>query len=69
VLKQRHVGFLLINGEKDRPIAFESLAKKLQSAGVENTVVVHPNIGHDLGLYYELSNVKLMTFLGAHLKH
>lgn len=68
VLKRRNFGFLLINGEKDRPAAFESLAKKLTAAGVENTIVIHPNLAHNLGLYYELSSNKMMKFLGDHLK-
>jgi poly(3-hydroxybutyrate) depolymerase len=68
VLKKRNVGFLMINGEKDRPQAFEALAGKLNAGGVENTIIVHPGLGHDLGAYYELSYGKLMPFLGAHLK-
>ena len=68
VLKQRKVGFLLINGEKDRPAAFASLAKQLEAGGVENTIVIHPDLAHDLGRYYALSNDKLMKFLGDHLK-
>jgi endo-1,4-beta-xylanase len=68
VLKQRHVGFLMINGEKDRPAAFEGLAKRLEAGGVENEIIVHSDLGHDLGRYYELSNDRLMKFLGAHLK-
>jgi enterochelin esterase-like enzyme len=68
ILKQRHVGFLLINGERDRPTAFENLAAKLNNACIEATVIVHPNLAHNLGLYYELSNERMMKFLGDHLK-
>ena len=68
VLKQRQVGFLLINGEKDRPKAFEGLAKQLEAASVEHRVTIHPNLGHDLGRYYELSNDQMMKFLGDHLR-
>jgi predicted peptidase len=67
VLKQRDVGFLMINGEKDRPAAFEGLAKQLAAGGVENQVIIHPDLGHDLGLYYDLSYKTLMDFLGRHL--
>jgi hypothetical protein len=58
----------MINGENDRPAAFEGLAKRLAACEVENETVVHPALGHDLGRYYELSNDRLMKFLGAHLK-
>ncbi len=38
------------------------------AAGVEHEVVIYPNLGHNLGLYYEQSFEKLMQFLGTHLK-
>ena len=68
MLKQRQVGFLLINGEKDSPKAFQVLAKTFTAAGVEHHIVIQPNLGHNLGLYYERSFEQLMPFLGAHLK-
>jgi enterochelin esterase-like enzyme len=68
MLKQRQVGFLLINGEKDQPKAFQVLAKTFTAAGVEHQIVIHPSLGHNLGLYYELSFEQMMPFLGAHLK-
>ena len=68
LLKQRQVGFLLINGEKDSPKAFQVLAKTFAAAGVEHQTVIQPNLGHNLGLYYEQSFEQLMPFLGAHLK-
>jgi enterochelin esterase-like enzyme len=67
-LRQRQVSFLLINGEKDHPNAFQVLVKTVTAAGVEHSVVIHPNLEHNLGLYYEQSFEKLMRFLGAHLK-
>lgn len=60
--------FLMINGEKDSPKAFQALVKTFAAAGVEHSVVIHPNLEHNLGLYYELSFETLMRFLGAHLK-
>jgi len=69
MLKQRKVGFFLINGEKDSPKAFQVLMKTFTAAGVEHKILIHPNLEHNLGLYYELSFEKLMQFLGAHLKN
>jgi endo-1,4-beta-xylanase len=68
-LRQRKVSFLLINGEKDSPKAFQILVKTFMAAGVENSVLIHPNLEHNLRLYYELSFEKLMLFLNAHLKN
>jgi enterochelin esterase-like enzyme len=68
-LRQRKVSFLLINGEKDSPKAFQVLAKTFMAAGIEHSIVIHPNLEHNLGLYYELSFEKLMLFLGAHLQN
>jgi endo-1,4-beta-xylanase len=68
-LRQRKVSFLLINGEKDSPKAFQILVKTFMAAGVEHSVLIHPNLEHNLGLYYELSFEKLMQFLGNHLKN
>jgi enterochelin esterase-like enzyme len=68
LLQQRQVGYLLINGEKDSPKAFQVLAKTFTAAGVEHQVVIQTNLGHNLGLYYERSFEQLMPFLGAHLK-
>jgi enterochelin esterase-like enzyme len=68
-LNERKVAFLLINGEKDSPKAFQLLVKKFTAAGVEHSFVIHPNLEHNLGLYYEQSFEKLMPFLGAHLKN
>jgi enterochelin esterase-like enzyme len=67
-LSEKKVAFLLINGEKDSPKAFQVLVKTFTAAGVEHSVVIHPNLEHNLGLYYEQSFEKLMRFLGAHLR-
>jgi len=68
MLAQNKIAFLLINGEKDHPKAFEVLVKTFTGAGVEHSVVIHPNLEHHLGGYYEQSFEQLMRFLGAHLK-
>lgn len=68
MLAQNKVAFLLINGEKDHPKAFQVLVKSFTAAGVEYSVVIHPNLEHNLGGYYEQSFEHLMRFLGAHLK-
>lgn len=67
-LKKRGFGLLLINGEKDRPDAFKSLAQKLDTVGVANQIVILPGLEHNLGRYYELSYDQVMKFLGDHLK-
>ena len=67
-LSEKKVAFLLINGEKDHPKAFQVLVKTFTAAGVEHSVVIHPNLEHNLGLYYEQSFEQLMRFLGAHLR-
>jgi endo-1,4-beta-xylanase len=68
VLAQNKAAFLLINGEKDSAKAFQVLVKTFTAAGVEHRVVIHPNLEHNLGRYYEISFEQLMRFLGAHLK-
>jgi hypothetical protein len=67
-LKERDVGFLFINGDRDRPDAFAALSSVLSHAGVENRVIIHPDLDHRLGRYYELSYEALMSFLGRHLR-
>lgn len=67
-LRERKVAFLLINGEKDHPKAFEVLVKTFAAAGVEHSVVILPNLEHNLGLYYEQSFEQLMRFLREHVK-
>ena len=67
-LSEKKVAFLLINGEKDHPKAFQVLVKTFATAGVEHSVVILPNLEHNLGLYYEQSFEKLMRFLGEHVK-
>jgi enterochelin esterase-like enzyme len=67
-LSEKKIAFLLINGEKDHPKAFDVLVKTFTAAGVEHSVVIHPNLEHNLGGYYEQSFEQLMRFLGAHLQ-
>lgn len=69
LLREKKVAFLLINGEKDSPKAFQVLAKTFTAGGIEHHVVIHPNLEHHLGLYYELSFEQLMRFLGEHLRN
>ena len=64
-LREKKVAFLLINGEKDHPKAFQVLVKTFTAAGVEHSVVILPNLEHNLGLYYEQSFEKLMRFLAS----
>jgi S-formylglutathione hydrolase FrmB len=61
-------GFFLVNGDNDRPEAFKSFAATLTAEGVEADVLILPETKHNLGLYYERSVSKLLSFLGRHLK-
>jgi endo-1,4-beta-xylanase len=60
-------GLLLINGDKDRPDAFDSLAEACKEAKVDHRVVVLPDTPHNLGLYYQRGGEAMADFLGRHL--
>ena len=58
---------MVFNGAKDHPDDFVVLARKLEAGGVPCPIVIHPDLYHDLGRYYELSCEPMLKFLGAHL--
>jgi predicted alpha/beta superfamily hydrolase len=68
VWKKSNFGFFFVNGDDDRPTAFESFSATLNENGIENEVLILPDTPHNLGLYYERSVAKLLTFIGNHLK-
>ena len=67
-LKDNAYAVLLINGDRDRPDAFESLVQKLSELEIPHEVVVLPDTPHNLGLYYQRSGSKMAQFLGKHLR-
>jgi enterochelin esterase-like enzyme len=68
-LKTNNYAVLMVNGDKDRPDAYEPLVEKLDKLGLEHEVVVLEDTPHNLGLYYERAGKKMAEFLGAHLKN
>jgi enterochelin esterase-like enzyme len=66
--KQRNFGLFVVNGDKDRPEAFEELAKQMDEAGVACERVVLPDTAHNLGHYYERSAEKMLRFLSKHIQ-
>jgi predicted peptidase len=68
VWKKNRFGFFMVNGDKDRPEAFVEFAGKLSSAGIKNEVLILYDTEHNLGHYYERSALKMIAFIGKHLK-
>ncbi len=58
---------LLINGDQDRPEAFDGLVEKFTAGGVESTVVTLEDTPHNLGLYYERAGEQMLRFIGTQL--
>ena len=61
-------GFFLVNGDNDRPDAFKEFAGILKKHGIDHEILILPDTKHNLGLYYQRSVIKLLTFLGKHLR-
>jgi len=68
MLKKNSYGVLLVNGDQDRPDAYQALVEKLTTLKVEHQVIVLPNTPHKLGLYYEGAGETMVKFLGQHLQ-
>ena len=66
--KKNNNGFFFVNGDQDRPEAFEEFAKNLTEKGVENELVVLADTGHDLGKYYKESAPQLLKLIAKRLK-
>ena len=66
-LRQRNFALMAFNGDRDHAQDFAALAQKLEAGGVPCPVVIHPNLDHNLGRYYELSCEPMLQFLGTHL--
>ena len=67
-LRDNAYAALLVNGDQDRPDAFELLAQKLSELKIPHEVVVLPDTPHNLGLYYQRAGEKMTRFLGKHLQ-
>ena len=66
--KKMHYGFFLVNGDNDRPEAFKAFSMTLEKEGIDHKVLILPDTKHNLGLYYDRSVAKLLTFIDHHLK-
>jgi len=66
--KANDFSVLLVNGEKDRPDAFSTLAERMADLGIEHQVSILPDTPHNLGLHYARSGSEMMDFLGAGLR-
>lgn len=67
-LRKNEYAALLVNGDRDRPDAFESLARKLAELKIPHEVVVLQDTPHNLGLYYQRAGKTMTQFLGKHLQ-
>ncbi len=67
-LKSNAYSAMLVNGDQDRPDAFEALAQKLTELEIPHEVVVLPDTPHNLGRYYQLAGETMTQFLGKHLQ-
>ncbi len=67
-LKHNSFSTLLINGDRDRPNAFDSLAAKLRSLEIPHEVIVLDDTPHNLGLYYQRSGSAMSRFLSRQLR-
>lgn len=67
VWKQQDFGFYLVNGDKDRPQAFNEFAKMLTSIGVDHRLRVLDGTGHNLGHYFDRSLPELLAFVVGHI--
>lgn len=67
VWKKRNMGFIMVNGDNDRPHAFDEFSGMLRGAGVAHQLLVLEDTGHNLGHYYERSVSQLLSFIGEYL--
>ncbi|MGI9243269.1 MAG: alpha/beta hydrolase-fold protein, partial [Verrucomicrobiales bacterium] len=67
--KLRSNGFaaLLVNGDQDRPDAFDRLAEKFEAGGIEHKVLTLKDTRHNLGHYYERAGEAMIRFIGEQL--
>jgi predicted peptidase len=68
VLNSKNFGALLINGDSDRPKAYNLLTERLREAEIAHSVVVLENQDHNLSRYYKRTSDAVMRFLAKHLQ-
>lgn len=66
-LKDKDFAFLFVNGDKDRPEAYQSLTDKLAKENIPHKVTMLEDTPHNLGLYYKLGGDEMAEFLGQRL--
>ncbi|MCB1096527.1 MAG: hypothetical protein KDN22_13200 [Verrucomicrobiae bacterium] len=67
-LKNKDFAFLLVNGDQDRPDAYQALTPKLEAWGISHKVTVLKDTPHNLGLYYQLGGDEMVAFIGKRLQ-
>ncbi len=67
-LSQNGFTLLTINGDQDRPKAFDPLQEILTSHSIPHRHIVLQDTKHNLGKYYELSADTLLEFLAHQLR-
>ncbi|MEZ6043125.1 MAG: alpha/beta hydrolase-fold protein [Planctomycetaceae bacterium] len=66
-LKTHQYALLTINGDQDRPDAFQPLKEILTSQGISHHVITLKDTNHNLGKYYELGGDAMLEFLAERL--
>lgn len=67
-LKEHKFNLLTVNGDGDRPDAFEPLENVLKSLDIPHQTVVLEDTDHNLGKYYERSGDTMIKFLAKQLQ-
>ncbi|MEO9594973.1 alpha/beta hydrolase [Rhodopirellula bahusiensis] len=67
-LRQNGYAALLINGDGDRPDAFELLAETFESVKIPHEIVVVDDTKHNLGAYQQKTADQMIKFLGNQLR-
>ena len=67
-LKSNHFGLLTVNGDQDRPDAFQPLHAIFREADIAAASVTLKDTKHNLGKYYELAGDTMIQFLAKQLE-
>lgn len=66
-LKRSGYALLTVNGDQDRPDAFQPLEAVLKENGISHEIVVLEETNHNLGKYYERAGDTMLEFLAKRL--
>ena len=69
VWKASNFGFFMVNGDQDRPEAFQEFSSILKENGIKVERMILEDTKHNLGHYYERSAMEMLKFIGRHLMH